>query len=309
MIDLSHIYFLGEDPPQEIKTGSRPPAKPFRTPRKRSPTGLKNHPRTVRGHLRTLSPLFAFILGQSGLDSGAYQRKPLNRRLGACLRVLRATSEEAALKTLQRRPELVPASLSALLIGVSQFFRDEAVFEHLKQVILPELLQKNRALRVYSAGCSAGHELYSVAMILDEIGALESCQLLGVDCRSNAIVQAGSGCFALSDLNEIGEPRRQRYFRCEGRRATLSPRLRAKTAWQVADFGVFCDLPPWDMILFRNVAIYLELEYAYRIWHRLDQQLKPGGVVVTGSAERPPEDLRWRRESACIYRKPPTLTS
>jgi chemotaxis protein methyltransferase CheR len=71
----------------------------------------------------------------------------------------------------------------------------------------------------------------------------------------------------------------------------------------VADFGVFRGAEPWDLILFRNGAIYLEAEYAHRVWRRLDEQLKPGGAVVTGGAERPPEDLRWKRESAYLYWK------
>lgn len=256
-----------------------------------------------------LSPLLTFILRQGGLDPGAYQSRALNRRLAACLRIVRANSEAAALKTLQREPELVRASLSALLIGVSEFFRDEAVFEHLRRVVLPQALEQDRALRVYSAGCSAGHELYSVAIILDEIGALESSQLLGVDCRPEAIGQARSGAFALSDLKGLEPGRRRRHFHLDGQSAFISRRLRQKTVWAEADVGAFREGEPWDVILFRNVAIYLRSEYGDAVWHRLDQQLKPGGVMVTGSADRPPEDLGWKREVACIYRKPLALTS
>lgn len=256
-----------------------------------------------------LAPLLAFILRQSGLAAEGYQAKPLNRRFSACLRALKAPSEAAGLMALERKSELVGVSLSALLIGVSGFFRDAAVFDHLRQWVLPQALANKGVLRVYSAGCSAGHELYSVAMILDEIGGLEVSHLLGVDCRHDAIDQARTGAFAISDVKDLGETRQQRYFRLEGGRALISSRLREKPAWRVADFGVFRDAQAWDLILFRNVAIYLEADYAHRVWHWLDQQLKPGGFVVIGSAERPPEDLRWRREATCIYRKPFALCS
>jgi chemotaxis methyl-accepting protein methylase len=133
--------------------------------------------------------------------------------------------------------------------------------------------------------------------------------LFGVDCRPDAIKQARSGSFAVSDLKDLSPLRRQRYFHVEGREAFIAPRLREKAVWHVADFAAFQQKDLWDVILFRNVAIYLQTEYADRIWHRLGQKLSPGGVLVTGTADRPPELLGWKRESACIYRKPQTLNS
>ncbi len=257
--------------------------------------------------LEALSPFLSFVLRQSGLDARDYQPKALNRRFAACLRVLRAPSERAAMLALRRQPELLHGSLSALLIGVSGFFRDEAVFEHLRERVLPPVLKNGGPVRVYSAGCSAGQELYSTGMILDELGALKRSYLLGVDCRADAIAQARSGCFAASELAVLGNLRRQRYFQIHGPQAVVSPRLRERTTWRVADFGKFRDAEGWDLILFRNAAIYLDAEYANCVWRRLDRQLKPGGVVVTGSAERPPDSLRWKREAACIYRKSTTF--
>lgn len=306
MFELNHIHFAGEESPPPTRREAR-----LHSTSKSAwgHGGASGHGTREKQPAQALSPLPRFILNRGGLEAECYQPKALNRRTAACLRALGVSSEEAGIAALNWNPELAQVLLSSVLIGVSEFFRDEAVFSHLKQAVLPELLEKNGALRVYSAGCSAGHELYSMAMILDEIGRLESSQLLGVDCRPDAIEQARAGCFAVSDLKVIGEQRQQRYFHFEGRCATISPRLRRKTAWQAADFGGFRDTKPWDLILFRNAAIYLEFEYANSVWHRLDQQLKPGGFVVTGSADRPPGDLGWRRESACIYRKPLPLTS
>lgn len=250
-----------------------------------------------------LSPLLQFVLRQSGLETAAYQSKALNRRLAACMRALRASSEQEAIGALRRQPELVELSLSALLIGVSEFFRDKSVFEHLRRAVLPRMLDANRAARVYSAGCSAGQELFSVAILLDELNGLEGTRLLGVDCRPDGIEQASSGAFAVSDLKNVELIRRQHYFHIEGRHAFISPRLRQRTHWRVADFAKFRETEPWDLILFRNVAIYLQADYAKAVWQGLDEQLKPGGVVVTGTAERPPGDLPWKRESLCVYRK------
>ena len=60
---------------------------------------------------------------------------------------------------------------------------------------------------------------------------------------------------------------------------------------------------PWDVILFRNVAIYLNPEHTVGLWERLAEQLRPGSVLVTGKAERPPAGLPLRRLFPCIYLK------
>lgn len=304
LTDLSHVYFAGAIATEAIRPEDQSPLKPrFPGPRQRGLVASKKNGLAESEPLKPLSPLLTFILCQSGLAAENYQAKALHRRFAACLRMLRVHSEQAGLSRLQQNPQLLARSLSALLIGVSEFFRDEAVFEQLRQEVLPVAVKRTPALRVYSAGCSAGQELYSVAILLDELGALETSQLLGVDCRQEAIAQARSGSYSLSELKGVEATRRQRYFCTEGRRAFIANRLRQRTEWRAADFGEFQAAEPWDVILFRNVAIYLAAPYATRVWHRLDQQLRPGGVAVTGSADHPPEDLPWRREAACIYRK------
>ena len=130
-----------------------------------------------------------------------------------------------------------------------------------------------------------------------------------MDCRPDAIEQAESGCFTASDLENTSASRRRRYFSLEHQKFRISPRLRQSTTWRVGDFGAYREAEGWDLILFRNVAIYLKPDYANTIWQRFDHLLNPGGLVVTGSAERPPESLLWKRESPCIYRKPSPLST
>ncbi len=303
MLGLSHIYFVGAE-------RSAVPAGPGRS-RTRSAApipGRVGQPAPQRvgpaAETEALSPLIEFVLRQNGLDPSCYQSRALNRRLPACLRSLRARSESAAMAALSRDSALGPVALSALLIGVSGFFRDPAVFEHLRQATFPEALRAGGELRVCSVGCAAGQELYSAAMLLDELGGLAHSVLVGMDCRSQAVDQARAGRFEASDLAGISPERLTRYFQKEGNGAVISPALRKRTRWHVADLHDWPDTEPWDIILFRNVAIYLEPEQAASAWHRLERVLKPGGFLVTGKAGRPPSTMALRRESGCVYRKP-----
>ena len=300
MTELSHIFFTAVSPPTEL------------TPAKLS---ARSAPRNARGansavlqrnaeanNFSPAAPLIHFVLGASGIDETAYQPKVLQRRLGACLRTLGAKTEAAAITVLQNDPTRVPEVLSSLLIGVSSFFRDPEVFVFLQNRVFPDMI-KEGGLRVCSYGCSAGQELYSAAIILDELGALPSSQLLGVDCRPGAVAQARGGCFDLSELEGVGPARRARYFEFHSGRPLIAPRLREHLRWELVQAhrpepGV------WDVIFFRNLSIYLTPVASKDLWRRLEQQLKPGGVMVAGKAERPPAELGLVREFKCIYRKP-----
>lgn len=243
----------------------------------------------------------AWLFSKANLDATRYRPRALGRRLPACLRRLAARSTEQAREILENKPELLPAAISTILIGVSEFFRDPPVFEHLRKATLPEMLRTRQGLRVYSAGCSEGHELYSMAMLLDELGKLEGSELLGVDCRPDAIEAAQSGLFDRTDLSSTASLWRDKYFLEPKSRLAVVPHLRRRLQWSVCDVLACGESPMWDVILFRNVAIYLDRTEP--VWKHLVGQLVPGGVLITGKAERPPRGLPLVREFMCIYRK------
>lgn len=250
-----------------------------------------------------LDPFLDWLLHKGGVTAFAYRAAVLQRRLPACLRQLRVPTTGAARDLLERRPELLPFALSAVLIGVSEFFRDHAVFDQLASHILPELVRRKGGGRVCSVGCSAGQELYSVAILLAEAGGLEKSEMLGVDCRPDAIVRASVGAFANDELDSVDPRRLARYFRAEGGRWIARTELRARMRWQAADLFAFEMGGAWDLILFRNVAIYLDDVYTARVWERLVSRLAPGGFLVAGKAETPPAALPLRRVAPCLFKR------
>ena len=133
------------------------------------------------------------LLQMAGLDPAGYRMAPLIRRIPACLRVLRVPSVATARELLARQPQKREAAIHALLIGTSSFFRDIAVFDHLASTVIPEMVARHEKPQVWSAACSNGMELYSVAMMLASHGALSPGQLLGTDCRRQSISEAARG--------------------------------------------------------------------------------------------------------------------
>lgn len=249
-----------------------------------------------------LDEFIAWVLGRGGLDAAAYRPQSLHRRLPACLRAMKVRSPHAARELLARKPHLVASAISSLLIGATEFFREPYVFEFVRTEVLPALAGRNRRLRIWSAACSTGAELYSMAILLSEAGLLERSTLLGTDCRGDAIEHARRGLYDAAMLDLVQCATRARYFEQAGQHWRPVEALRRQTHWKVADLLVGVENGPWDIILWRNAAIYLKSRPAETIWRQLASVLAPGGVLIAGKADRPPRDAGLTHAARGIYR-------
>jgi chemotaxis methyl-accepting protein methylase len=259
------------------------------------------------GHIQSparderLDVFIGWVLHKAGLDPTAYRPRPLNRRLSACLRSLKVRTPLQARELLEGRPELLSTAVSALLIGVTSFMRDDIVFETLRNEVLPGIAQHPGRLRVWSAACANGAELCSAALLFAEAGLLGRTVFLGTDCRADAIQRASSGRYQGKEVESLPSSLRQRYLEPSGDANRLVHPVRQALNWKVADITASVERGPWDLIFFRNAAIYMDGGVSQRIHAELVEQLRPGGVLVTGRAERPalPGLTRLGR---CIYR-------
>ncbi len=203
------------------------------------------------------------------------------------MRALRARTPEHALEILNEQPHLLPLALSSLLIGVSEFFRDTAVFAYLWRILSESARERRKRLRIWSVACADGAELYSVAILLDEIGLLERCRLRGTDCRPTAIQLARNRLYSQHALDNVDGPTLNRYFRPDGTLWRLVISSRARIDWEVGDAFSGSVEEQWDLILCRNLAIYLKPEACRRLWTGLARQLRHSGRLIVGRAERP----------------------
>jgi chemotaxis protein methyltransferase CheR len=273
------------------------------------PQSLPEHAKgqsAVREYVIDQDPLHAFVawvLELAGLPADAYRAAPMHRRLGACLRSLNAGSVSEAWSLVQNS-ELAGVATNSLLIGVTEFFRDEAVFEGLRKIILTDLPNRQGPVRVWSAGCSNGAELYSVAMLLAEAGQLDRSVLVGTDCRTAAIQGARVGVYKAADVRSVDASLRQKYMQSTGGQWRIVDSLHGRIQWRVCNLLSRTEDGPWDIILWRNMAIYLKSKSAAQVWADLIKTLRPGGLLVVGKAERPPEASGLNCISRCIYQLP-----
>lgn len=289
-VDLSHVSFEGRPTP------SRGHA-PVTSRARRSPD-----PSSGLVDASAPGSLPAAILALQGLNPAAYRGRPLDRRTAACLRALRAESEHSAAAVLTARPDLVDRALSTLLIGVTGFFRDAPVFDALRDRVLPVLRAHAARPRIWSLGCANGAELYSVAMLLADAGLLEHSELLGTDCRREAIAAATEGRFPAEAVAGLEPGFRKRFFTGSGSGWRIAAALRDRITWRVSDGTVEFAPGPWDIVLCRNLVIYLQPVAAEAMFGRIVAMLSPLGHLVVGKAERPPASLALTPVARCIFR-------
>lgn len=244
-----------------------------------------------------------WLFERAGLRLGDYRFETLKRRIPSCLRALRVDSINQICQTVDRQPDLLKPAISTLVIGVTSFFRDPQVFSALARTGLSEVLSRSSRPRIWSVGCSDGAELYSIAMLLAERGAVQRSVMLGTDCRTDAILRARAGCYDATALKAVPGEFVRRYFKAENGQWQMHPFLRAMAQWRQGDAIYTSEPGSWDLILCRNMAIYLQPTAAGQLWARLGEALRPGGILVTGKAERPYGAAKLRPVAPCIYQR------
>ena len=180
------------------------------------------------------------------------------------------------------------ALIESLVVHETYFFRELAPLRALVSEYLVPLLERRRA-RVWSAACSTGEEPFTLAMLLDERGVLDSVEIVATDISDAAIAKAKLGQFGKRALRD-GHPVElaQRYLDKTPRGITLAPRLRDAVNFarvNLVDAARVSTLGTFDAILCRNVLIYMRDAQIARMLAQLEASLAPRGVIAVGVSE------------------------
>ena len=238
--------------------------------------------------------LAAYLLKASGIlvdTSKSYlvesKLKPIitSRRLSGFVELVAALENGS-------KPELASAVVQAMTINETHFFRDRVPFQAL-HAIVPDLLQANRysqSLRIWSAACSTGQEIYSIAMVLQEMAvklAGFKVDLVATDISSAVLDKAASGIFCRFEV-ERGLPPDVlgKNFSVRGEDWIIDERIKRQVRFQRQNLlEDFSSLGRFDLVFCRNVLIYFNDETRRSILKRIGRQLNPGGLLALGSAE------------------------
>jgi chemotaxis protein methyltransferase CheR len=184
--------------------------------------------------------------------------------------------------------------VDAITTNETLFFRDIAPFELLRNKIVPEWIDRQRAgprrLRIWSAACSMGQEVYSIAILLKELlGDAEryGIRILGTDISDAAIARASRGLFSEIDISRgLSEELRQKYFQRTAAGWQITDQIRAMVSFQKLNLlQDFSALGRFEIVLCRNVAIYFMDRDRVSLFARIERALEPQGCLIVGAME------------------------
>ena len=204
---------------------------------------------------------------------------------------LKARSDST--KTLPRK------IVDAVTTGETSFFRDSAPFDLLQFKLLPELLDRRKkmnpsglpiSLRIWSAACSSGQEVYTTAIVLKEtLGnpTNYSIHLMGPDISDQAIAKASYGVFSRMEIERgLTQERLQRNFTSVENGWKIKDEIRGMASFRKLNLMEdFSALGRFDIIFCRNVAIYFTEPDKVRLFSKLGKALASDGALIIGSTE------------------------
>ena len=230
----------------------------------------------------------------TGHDFTPYKPSTLHRRTERRMAIHGLATLDLYADFLEKNPHEIDLLFKELLIGVTSFFRDPMVWEHLETVALPEFLAQckpGEQLRAWSVGCSTGEEAYSFAILFSELVANRpeaeslTLQIFASDVSPDAIAAARRGHFPLSIRNHVSAERLEKYFSSHEDHYQIDQTIRDMVLF--AHHDVVLD-PPFtrlDVILCRNLLIYFSADLQRRILPLFHYALRPGGMLVLGASE------------------------
>ncbi|MFD2237260.1 CheR family methyltransferase [Aureimonas populi] len=183
--------------------------------------------------------------------------------------------------------------LAALTTNVTNFFREPHHFEHLKTTLLPPLLaqaKRGGRVRIWSAGCSNGHEPYSIALTILSLmpdAAEYDVRVLASDIDPNVVAFGRAGIYGDEALQPVPKELRRRWFHREGEGFAVSDEMRELVAFRELNLiGEWPMKGRFNAIFCRNVTIYFDPPTRERIWERFCDYLEPDAWLYIGHSER-----------------------
>jgi chemotaxis methyl-accepting protein methylase len=227
-----------------------------------------------------------------GFYCEAYKELCLRRRIAVRMRACSIHTYAEYGTLLERDQGEHHKLLDAITINVSKFYRNRELWHTLEREVVPRLFDlQARRVRVCSAGCAAGEEPYTIAMMLKEYARatgrqkdLRKFDVVGVDVDRGSLRHALAGRYGAFAFTDIDAATRSSWF--QGPELTeIKPDIRAFVRFQEQDLMKEDLEPGQHMIVCRNVIIYFERSVQEMLFMKFHEALAPGGFLVLGKVE------------------------
>lgn len=240
-----------------------------------------------------------YLESKTGIKIGERDRAKLLEAISVRVKTLKIKTLENYLKYFTEDRHFAEKELCELTNRIvnteSYFFRDQPQFDLIQKVVIPSLLQRNqptKKLRLWSAGCASGEEAYSLAItLIESIPDWESWDIIvyGTDISSRAIEKAKTGEYTQYSFRGVDEEVINNYFNKNKDQLTVSPKLKQIVKFDelnlISDFPKKSAFNDIDLILCRNLFIYLNQAAVKEIVRKFTQSLREEGFFISGHGE------------------------
>jgi two-component system CheB/CheR fusion protein len=242
----------------------------------------------------SLGAILALLRQHSKHDLTLYKTNTLKRRIERRMGIHRLDTIAAYEQFVRQNPQELDLLFKEMLIGVTSFFRDPAMWQELKDSVLPGLLARRKpegGLRAWVVGCSTGEEAYSLAIAFREVAEMQArpdawtLQIFATDLSADAIALARRGRYPAKIAEDMSPERLSRFFSADGDGYFISEDIRNMVLF--AQHDVILD-PPFtrlDILSCRNLMIYFNAVLQQRLLPLFHYALRPGAVLVLGESE------------------------
>jgi two-component system CheB/CheR fusion protein len=236
--------------------------------------------------------LIRYIQESRGVDFRGYKRTSLRRRIALRMEHLRVERFSDYHSFLEAHPQEFVDLLNTVLINVTSFFRDPEAWDALRDEVLPRLIEPGRGrdqLRIWSVGCATGEEPYSLAMLFCErLGAAEFARrvkIYATDLDEAALNSARHASYLPRDVETVPEHLLAKYFERSNNHYLVSRDLRKAVIFGRHNIVHDAPISRIDLLVCRNLLIYLETETQNIVLPRLHYALVEDGCLFLGKAE------------------------
>ena len=244
----------------------------------------------------SLEKVIILVRNRTGHDFSQYKINTLYRRIERRMKIHKIEKILQYVRYLQENTQEVDLLFKEFLIGVTNFFRDEVSWDHLKDQITPLITAHpvDSPIRAWVPGCSTGEEAYSLAIVIREIldaikplhdGLTPSLQIYATDLDPVAIEKARTSFYPVNIIADVSQTRLSRFFVREDDGFRVGKEIRETIVFATQNLIMDPPFTKLDIISCRNLLIYFSPDLQKKILPLFHYSLRPGGTLFLGSSE------------------------
>ncbi len=240
-----------------------------------------------------LRELTEFIKSKHEYDFTDYAMSSFRRRVFRFLELYKIASVSMLIEKLKSEPDFIDNFVDEITVNVTEMFRDPSFWREVRDHIIPNILLNHKKINIWHAGCSSGEEVFSMSILLREMGIDDRVRLIATDLDTTILERAKKATITLKnmELNQKNYVRFQGtknlsdYFNIVNDKAVIKPEIVDSISFREHDLvkgGIF---NKFDLVLCRNVMIYFNQTLQNEVLKKLHESLFKHGYLIIGSKE------------------------